>query len=83
MAFGTDENVLFIMVSLNNVTIICIYMYIISGDSSLLITVAAENEFPPGGVGTALTDQITATAQAAGIVVTVQVTRFGKYKSLT
>ena len=54
--------------------------YIFSDDSSLLITVAAENEFPPGGVGTALTDQITATAQAAGIVVTVQVTRFGKYK---
>ena len=49
-----------------------------SGDSSLLITVAAENEFPSGGVGGALTDQIASTAEAAGINVTVQVTRFGE-----
>ena len=37
-----------------------------------------EEGFPPGGVGSALSDEIMTTAETAGIAVTVQVTRFGK-----
>ena len=39
-------------------------------------------EFPPGGVGGALSEQITATAQEAGIDVNVEVTRFGEYHTV-
>ena len=39
---------------------------------------AAADKFPPGGVGGVLSEQITATAQQAGIDVTVEVTRFGE-----
>ena len=35
-------------------------------------------DFPSGGVGGALSEQITATAQQAGIDITVEVTRFGE-----
>lgn len=49
-----------------------------SDDNNLLVTVVTEEGFPPEGVGRALSDQITATGAAAGIVVNVQVTRFGE-----
>jgi hypothetical protein len=44
--------------------------------------VATAGDFPPGGVGSALSDQITATARDAGIEVTVEVTRFGEYHTV-
>jgi hypothetical protein len=55
---------------------VTIYSATVTEDSNLLITVAAESEFPPGGVGGSLVSQITDTAQAAGIEVTVEVIRF-------
>ena len=53
------------------------------GPGSLLVTVATEGELPSGGVGGALANQIDVTAEAAGIEVTVQVTRFGQYTHLS
>ena len=53
-------------------------MDVASGDANLLLTLAAENDFPAVDVGGALSDQITTTALAAGIEVTVEVTRFGE-----
>ena len=39
---------------------------------------AADGEIPSGGIGDALANQITETADASGIQVTVEVTRYGK-----
>ena len=55
----------------------CNVIHYSDGDS-LLITLAAENDFP-SDVGGALGDQITATAEASGINVTVLVIRFGRH----
>ena len=49
------------------------------GTGSLLVTVAAAGDVPQGGIGGALTNQISETAQAAGIQVEVEVTRYGEY----
>jgi hypothetical protein len=55
---------------------VTIYSVTVVDDANVLITVATAGDFPPGGVGSALSDQITATARDAGIEVTVEVTRF-------
>jgi hypothetical protein len=55
---------------------VTIYSVSVTGTGSLLVTVAAAGDIPQGGVGGALANQITETAEAAGIQVVVEVTRY-------